>query len=115
MFDPRPRRSPQHAVVLSELLSALRLQRTQRAALTVSTGHNACVIHASLVGIAEAASEAKRKAEAALEEAAGIGLELKKNSKIQSGYKHVRSKKIPSAVPPSTCTEIGVRDDDEMI
>ena len=50
--------APQHQKISLELWSALRLQKTQRTVLTISTSHNQCAINASLMTIAAAAAEA---------------------------------------------------------
>ena len=50
--------APQHQKISLELWSALRLQKTQRTVLTISTSHNECAINASLMTIAAAAAEA---------------------------------------------------------
>ena len=56
---------PSFHTTMSELNTALRLQRAQRAALAVITAHNACAINASLAAIAEAEEKAARAAAAA--------------------------------------------------
>jgi hypothetical protein len=56
---------PGFHTTMSELNTALRLQRAQRAALAVITAHNACAINASLAAIAEAEEKAARAAAAA--------------------------------------------------
>ena len=56
---------PGFHTTISELNTALRLQRAQRAALAVITAHNSCAINASLAAIAEAEEKAARAAAAA--------------------------------------------------